>query len=210
MVDADGLLTHSKQASKENETEPEQTNPFPPISCSSRPPVQNVRSHPHPGSNSPTIYTLLIPPYPIPAPCSANFFCLNAFLYFVLSYVTNPTTINAITLMPPNTPNPMGSTCSDLPGTTNADAEADAAALSAALEAEGTVSAALEAAAAPATEEAAAAAVSVDEVALAAAAVSVDAAAAVEVAAVVSVEDAAAAVDEASAALVDVAAVYRT
>lgn len=57
-----------------------------------------------------------MPPYPIAAPASANFLCLNAFLYFVLSYVTSPTTISAITEIPANTPKPMGRTESFFPG----------------------------------------------------------------------------------------------
>lgn len=59
------------------------------------------------------------------APDSASFRCLNALRYFVRSYVTNPTTIKAITDMPAKTPRPMGRTESVLPGNWNAaDAEA--------------------------------------------------------------------------------------
>jgi len=56
----------------------------------------------------------------MPEPASANFRARNAFRYFVLSYVTRPTTINAITDIPAKTPNPMGSTASVFPGTANA------------------------------------------------------------------------------------------
>lgn len=74
-----------------------------------------------------------MPPYPIALPLSANFLCLKAFLYFVLSYVTNPTTINAITEIPANTPRPIGRTESFLPGRVKAawDVELAAAALAA-------------------------------------------------------------------------------
>lgn len=40
--------------------------------------------------------------------------------YLVLSYVTNPTTINAITEIPAKTPSPIGRTESFLPGNSNA------------------------------------------------------------------------------------------
>jgi hypothetical protein len=72
-----------------------------------------------------------MPPYPIALPLSANFLCLNAFLYLVLSYVTNPTTINAITEIPANTPRPMGRTLSFFPGRVKAawDVELAAAAV---------------------------------------------------------------------------------
>jgi len=52
--------------------------------------------------------------------------------YFVLSYVTSATTTNAMTEMPANTPSPIGSTCSFLPGRTNAAADALAVEFSAA------------------------------------------------------------------------------
>ena len=42
--------------------------------------------------------------------------------YFVRSYVTSPTTMSAITEMPANTPRPIGSTISFLPGIWNAAA----------------------------------------------------------------------------------------
>jgi len=66
----------------------------------------------------------------MPAPDSASFRCLNALRYLVLSYVTSPTTINAITEIPAKTPRPIGSTDSFLPGRVKAavavvDAEAD-------------------------------------------------------------------------------------
>jgi len=54
------------------------------------------------------------------APDSASLRCLNALRYLVLSYVTNPTTINAITDMPAKTPSPMGRTESFFPGRANA------------------------------------------------------------------------------------------
>lgn len=44
----------------------------------------------------------------------------HALRYLVLSYVTSPTTINAITEIPAKTPRPMGSTDSFLPGRANA------------------------------------------------------------------------------------------
>jgi len=53
------------------------------------------------------------------APCSANRRCRKALRYFVLSYVTKPTTIKAITTMPANTPRPMGRTDKFLPGIWN-------------------------------------------------------------------------------------------
>jgi hypothetical protein len=53
------------------------------------------------------------------APCSANRRCRKALRYFVLSYVTKPTTIKAITTMPANTPSPMGRTDKFLPGIWN-------------------------------------------------------------------------------------------
>jgi hypothetical protein len=51
--------------------------------------------------------------------------------YFVRSYVTKPTTINAITEIPAKTPRPIGSTDNFLPGRVNAaaaDVDAEAAA----------------------------------------------------------------------------------
>lgn len=68
-----------------------------------------------------------MPPYPIFAPASASFRCRNAFRYLVLSYVTRPTTINAITETPANTPNPIGSTSSFRPGVVAAASWAAAA-----------------------------------------------------------------------------------
>jgi len=53
---------------------------------------------------------------PGPWPCSASLRCLNALRYLVLSYVTRPTTIRAITEIPANTPRPIGSTESCWPG----------------------------------------------------------------------------------------------
>jgi len=69
-----------------------------------------------------------MPLYPIVAPCSASFLCLNAFLYFVLSYVTKATTIRAMTDIPAKTPNPMGRTCNCWPGSWKAAADAVASA----------------------------------------------------------------------------------
>jgi len=64
---------------------------------------------------------------------SASFRCLNALRYLVRSYVTNPTTIRAMTEIPANTPRPMGRTESFFPGRVKAPA-ADADACSAAAE----------------------------------------------------------------------------
>lgn len=62
-----------------------------------------------------------MPPYPMLAPDSASFLCLNALRYLVLSYVTKPTTMSAMTEIPANTPRPMGSTDMFLPGRVKAD-----------------------------------------------------------------------------------------
>jgi len=48
--------------------------------------------------------------------CSASLRCLKALRYLVLSYVTRPTTINAMTETPANTPRPTGNTESFVPG----------------------------------------------------------------------------------------------
>lgn len=48
--------------------------------------------------------------------------------YFVLSYVTRPTTINAMTDIPANTPRPIGRTSSFRPGTCAAAGDSCAAA----------------------------------------------------------------------------------
>jgi hypothetical protein len=69
-----------------------------------------------------------MPPYPIDDPASASFRCLNALRYLVRSYVTNPTTMRAITDIPANTANPMGRTERCLPGSMNVAAEDDDAA----------------------------------------------------------------------------------
>lgn len=53
------------------------------------------------------------------APDSANFRCRKALRYFVRSYVTSPTTINAITEIPAKTPSPIGRTDSFFPGIWN-------------------------------------------------------------------------------------------
>lgn len=65
-------------------------------------------------------------------PLSASFRCLNALRYLVRSYVTNPTTIKAMTEIPANTPRPMGRTESFFPGRVKAAPAADADACSAA------------------------------------------------------------------------------
>jgi len=78
-----------------------------------------------------------IPPYPMEPPASASFRARNAFRYFVRSYVTRPTTTNAITEIPAKTPKPIGRTEMVFPGSENwvvgvwedAAAEADADAL---------------------------------------------------------------------------------
>lgn len=56
--------------------------------------------------------------------------------YFVLSYVTNPTTISAITEIPANTPRPIGNTLNFFPGNAKAEDWEEAEALAAAAEAE--------------------------------------------------------------------------
>lgn len=61
------------------------------------------------------------------APASASLRSLNAFRYFVLSYVTKPTTISAMTEIPANTPKPIGSTEIFLPGITKGAADAEGA-----------------------------------------------------------------------------------
>jgi len=63
------------------------------------------------------------PPYPMFAPCSAKRRCLNARRYLVRSYVTRPTTMSAITVIPAKTPKPIGKTCSDRPGIWKAAAD---------------------------------------------------------------------------------------
>lgn len=64
-----------------------------------------------------------------PALSSANFLSLNTLRYLVLSYVTNATTISAITVIPANIPNPIGSTGIVWPGKTKLFlADGDAAA----------------------------------------------------------------------------------
>lgn len=69
----------------------------------------------------------MLPLYPIAAPCSASFLCLKALRYLVRSYVTRPTTINAITEIPAKTPRPIGNTDNFLPGSSKfAEADADA------------------------------------------------------------------------------------
>lgn len=65
-------------------------------------------------------------------PVSASFRCLYALRYFVRSYVTNPTTIRAMTEIPANTPRPMGKTESFFPGRVKAAPAADTDACSAA------------------------------------------------------------------------------
>lgn len=60
------------------------------------------------------------------APDSASLRWRKRFRYFVLSYVTNPTTISAMTEIPANTPSPMGKTESFLPGISNSAAVAEA------------------------------------------------------------------------------------
>lgn len=52
--------------------------------------------------------------------------------YFVRSYVTRATTINAMTEIPANTPNPIGNTCSFFPGRVKGVADALAEEFSAA------------------------------------------------------------------------------
>lgn len=52
---------------------------------------------------------------------------LHTLRYLVLSYVTSPTTMSAMTDIPANTPSPIGKTSSFLPGTDAASACAAAA-----------------------------------------------------------------------------------
>lgn len=61
------------------------------------------------------------------APASASLRCLNALRYLVLSYVTRPTTISAMTEMPANTPNPIGRTEIFLPGNSKGAVDAEGA-----------------------------------------------------------------------------------